>query len=153
MRNGGGLKINYYKSVLIFLGEISTNSFLLSLIFNYPIQRLSITYLGLSLTLRSLNKPKWIPLIENVQKRLAGSKGRLLSLGGRVTMINAVLSTIPTYFLSFFLFPIWVKRKIDSLRRKFLWNGVHREAKGFCLINWKRVCKRKEFEDLRVINI
>ena len=72
MRNGGGLKINYYKSVLIFLEEISTNSILFSLIFNYPIQRLSITYLGLPPTLRSLNKPQWIPLIEKVQKRLAG---------------------------------------------------------------------------------
>jgi len=77
----------------------------------------------------------------------------LLSLRGRIIMINVVLSAILMYFLFFFPLPIWVKRDIDSLRVKFLWNGAHRGGKGFCLVNWKRVCKRKEFGSLGVINL
>ena len=96
-----GFTINYHKRALIFLGEISVKSFLLSLIFNFSIKRLPITFLGLPLTTGRLNRPQWVPLIEKVQKRLVGWKGRWLSLGSRITMIIVVLSAIPTYFLSF----------------------------------------------------
>ena len=75
-------------------------------------------------------------------------KWSMLSLAGSFTIISAVLSAIPTYFLSFFLLPRWVGKDIDSLKRKYLWNGVHREGKGFYIVNWKRVCKRKEFRGL-----
>ena len=120
----------------------STGSSLLPLIFNYPTQSLPITYLGLSLTMGRPKKIKWLLFIEKVRKRLAGWKGRMLS-GGRITLINAVFSAIPIYFLSFFPLPTWVEREIDSKRRNFLWHGVHREGKGFCLVNWKWVCKHR----------
>ena len=68
-------------------------------------------------------------------------------------MINAVLSAIPTYFLSFFSILKWVEREIDSLRRKFLWKGANTERKSFSVVNWKKVCKRKEFGGLGIINL
>jgi len=43
----------------------------------------------------------WILLIERVQQRSAGWKGKLLSLGGRITRINAVLSSSPYIFSPF----------------------------------------------------
>ena len=52
---------------------------------------------------REISKPLGVPLINKVQRRLADWKGKLLSLGGRITIINAVLYAAPTYFLSFFL--------------------------------------------------
>ena len=52
-----GLKINYHKSSsLIFLVDISVNSFLISLIFNSLVQKLPVTYLGLPLCTNKLNK-------------------------------------------------------------------------------------------------
>ena len=68
-------------------------------------------------------------------------------------MINAVLTALPTYSLSFFTLPCWVKMEIDYLRRKFLWSGTQKDGKAFCLVNWKRVCKRKEFGGLGIINL
>ena len=115
----------------------------MSLIFNCPIKRLPITCLRLPIITESLNRPQREPLIEKVQKRLAGWKGMLLSLGSGLTMINAVLSAFTTYSLSFFPPPRWMERDIDSLMRKFLWNGVHGERKGFSLANWKRVCSAR----------
>jgi len=50
----------------------------------------------------------WNPLIEKIQKSLAGWKGKLLSLRGRVTMINALLLAILTWYLSFYSLTWWV---------------------------------------------
>ena len=80
-----GLKINYRKNSLIFLGEISTSGLLISLVLNCLVQRLTIRYLGLPLTFGMLKKLQWRPLVERIKKRLAGWKVNLLSLGGRIT--------------------------------------------------------------------
>ena len=58
-------------------------------------------------------------MIDRIQKRLAGWKRKMLSLEARITMVNAVLSSMPTYFLYFFAIPRWVEREFDNLRRKF----------------------------------
>jgi len=152
MRNGWG-SINFYKSTLIFLGDILAKSFLISLIFNCPIKRVPILCLGFPLSIGSLRRSQWLPLIEKVQRRLTGWKGRLLSLGERITMVDTVLYAISTYFLSFFQLPRWVEKDIDSIMRKFLWNRGNVDIKGFSLVNWKCVCKRKEFGGLGVINL
>ena len=68
-------------------------------------------------------------------------------------MINAVLTALPTSFLSFFALPRWVERKIDTLRRKFLQGGTQKDGMVFCLVNWKQVCKQKEFGGLGFINL
>lgn len=93
-----GHQINFHKSALIFLGKILTNSILLTFILNCSTQRLSIIYLGLPLIIRRLIKPQWIPLIEKVQKKLVGWKGRMLSMRERITIINA--SSLPSQCIS-----------------------------------------------------
>ena len=42
----------------------------------------------------------WNPIIEKVERRLAGWKRLYLSKGGKVTLIKSTLSNLPTYFLS-----------------------------------------------------
>jgi len=68
-------------------------------------------------------------------------------------MISSVLSVILTCFLSYLQMPSWVKKKIDCIHRKFLWKWSQREGRGFCLVNWKRVFKRKKFSELSIINL
>ena len=68
-------------------------------------------------------------------------------------MINSILTAILTYFLSFFPLPRWVKKVTDSLRRRFLWSEASIGGKGFCLVNWNRVCICKEFGGLGIINL
>jgi len=121
------------------LEAVLNNSIFVAQIFDCPIKTLPITYLGLPMALGKITKPSWGTLIEKMQKRLASWNGKLLSLGGRITMINAALSAIPTYFMSYFLLPRWVKRKIDCLRRNFLWKETPNDGKGFSLVNWNRV--------------
>jgi len=42
---------------------------------------------------------------ERFEKRLSSWKGKHLSIGGRLTMITSVLSSLPMYMMSFFPIP------------------------------------------------
>lgn len=56
-------------------------------------------------------------------------------LGGRVTLINSILDSFPTYVLSLFPIPSSVGKKLDKLRRDFLWKG-NKEGGGYNLVKW-----------------
>jgi hypothetical protein len=60
---------------------------------------------------------------QNRKKKLQGWKGKLLSIGGRVTLLNSVLSSIPIYWMSVYRLPVNVRHSIDKLRKQFLWYG------------------------------
>src|SRR5688572_1255168 len=80
-------------------------------------------YLGVSIDKKKINKNLWCPMIEKLEKRLAGWQGRFLSLGGRLTLLNSCLSNVPLYMLSIYPPPKTVIKKIDLLRRRLLWQG------------------------------
>jgi hypothetical protein len=52
-----------------------------------------------------------------------------------VTLIHSTLSSIPTYYLSLFLIPVSVAKKLERLQREFLWSGMGDETK-LHLVNW-----------------
>lgn len=56
-------------------------------------------------------------------------------------MLNAMLSTLPLYYMSFFMLPRWVIQKLDRIRRPFLWNGVEESMSKYHLVPWDQVCK------------
>ncbi|KAK1264426.1 hypothetical protein QJS04_geneDACA014981 [Acorus gramineus] len=80
-----------------------------------------VRHLGRPLHLGKFHKVEWSPLIEKFTKRLEGWKGKLLSTGGRLVLLQAVLSNLPTFFLSMFKIPKGILQKIDGIRRRFLW--------------------------------
>lgn len=114
-------------------------------------------YLGLPLSNKKLTKQAYIPLIQKFNKRLAGWAAKYLSIAGRLVLINAVLSSLPVYFMSCLNIPAWVIKEIDKIRRRFLWHGVTQETKKLSLANWEVVCTPKIMgglgvTDLRIFN-
>ena len=63
-----------------------------------------------------------------------------LSRGGRLLLVNSVLTSLPLYFMSFFYLPQWVVDHIDRLRRAFFWIGESNVTGGQCLVNWEVLC-------------
>jgi hypothetical protein len=59
--------------------------------------------------------------VEKLKKRAAGWKGKLISRGGKIILADMVLSAIPGYYMSCFRIPIWVIKRLDKVRRDFLW--------------------------------
>ena len=84
----------------------------------------------------------WEPVVRKIRKRLDGWKSSFLSRGGRLSLLESVLSFVPIYFLSLLKIPGSVAKKIESLMRDFLWEGCDGEV-GDHLVSWKKVCLPK----------
>ena len=59
-------------------------------------------------------------MVCKVAKRLDGWKRVFLSKGGRLTLIELVLSAIPTYYLSLFCLSFGVSKELEKIIRDFL---------------------------------
>jgi hypothetical protein len=70
-------------------------------------------YLGIPIHYRKLSNTDWIKVEERFEKRLSSWKGKNLSTGGRLTLINSVLSSLPMYMMSSFEIPRGVLKKLD----------------------------------------
>jgi hypothetical protein len=82
-----------------------------------------IRYLGIPIHYRRLIIAKWKVVEERLQKCLNSWKGKLLSLGGRLMLINSLFTNMVLYMISFFLLPKGVLRKLGYYRSRFFWQG------------------------------
>jgi hypothetical protein len=146
-----GLRINLGKSELVPIGEVEDVESLAHML-GCRIGSLSMTYLGMSLGASFKSISIWNGVIEKVERRLASWNKLYLSKGGRVTLIHSTLSSIPSYYLSMFLIPVSVAKKLERLQRNFLWNGMGDETK-LHLVNWHRICSPIKAGGLGVRNV
>ncbi|GKU86405.1 hypothetical protein SLEP1_g936 [Rubroshorea leprosula] len=152
-----GLKINYRKSQLIGVGIDQNWSAKMAYQLCCKEGKLPFKYLGIPIGGNSRRKALWQPMVESVRKKLASWKGRYLSMGGRITLINSVLSSLPVFLMSVYVVPKGIIHSIDKLRKSFLWGGKGDERK-INWISWDKVCKKKEegglgVRDLRKFNL
>ena len=91
----------------------------------------------------------WNPILEKMEKKLAGWKRLYLSKGGRLTLLKSTLSSLPTYYLSLFTIPIAVADRLERIQRKFLWGSLE-ECFKHSLVAWEKVCSPLEMGGLGV---
>lgn len=94
----------------------------------------------------------WKPIISYFKDRLSLWNGRLLSIRGRVTLINYVLMNLPIHHPSLFKAHFKVIQEIISIQRKFLWSGSM-EKSSMAWVSWNSVCKLKANEGLGIKHI
>ncbi len=129
-----GLKINFDKSSLIPINLVKENLSDLVGFLGCPPQSFPLIYLGLPLSPSRLRKADYLPLLEKLDKRLAAWKGSTLSRGGRLVLLNSVLSAIPTFFCYAFQLPSWVVDAIEKIRQGFFWRGSNLSSGFHCLV-------------------
>src|SRR3954463_3252564 len=63
-------------------------------------------------------------------------KNRFLNLGGRITLLKSILSSLAIFTMSFYKMPVKVVREFSMLQAKFLWGGVS-EKRSIHWVSWK----------------
>ncbi|PKA53799.1 Putative ribonuclease H protein [Apostasia shenzhenica] len=105
-------------------------------------QQVQGTYLGIPLLFRKPVKNDFTSIISKIRSQISLWGIRMLSLAGRVTLINSVLSSIPLYVISHTHVPRSVLCCIEKLIRQFLWNG-NLNHHGLHYVNWESITKPK----------
>ncbi|GKE92528.1 hypothetical protein Tco_1573623, partial [Tanacetum coccineum] len=117
-----GLKINFHKSNLMGIGtrleEVDAAATTMGcLIFTTPFVHLGVKVGG------AMYKIKYCDdVVAKVSSRLSKWKLKIISIGGRLTLIKSFLASIPLYHMSIFKVPTGVLNLLESIRKKF--NGV-----------------------------
>nr|XP_016514262.1 PREDICTED: uncharacterized protein LOC107831057 isoform X1 [Nicotiana tabacum]XP_016514264.1 PREDICTED: uncharacterized protein LOC107831057 isoform X2 [Nicotiana tabacum] len=114
-----GLKINIGKCEIFPVGEVA-NIDALSHVLRCKLGSLPTTYLDLPLGTSHKDTTVWNPVIERVEKILAGWQKRYLSKGGKEVLIQSTLSSIPTFYLSLLQAPVSITDKLERIQRNFL---------------------------------
>ncbi|XP_058757339.1 uncharacterized mitochondrial protein AtMg00310-like [Vicia villosa] len=138
-----GLRVNMWKSKMYGVGVDQYFLQAASQFLSCKLDRIPFKFLGVVVGGNPRRSTFLNPVITNMNAKLSPWIGRLLSIGGRVTLINSVITNLPVYYLSFFKLPIKVNEEIVKLQRNFLWHNVE-ERKGVNWISWKTICKHKE---------
>nr|CAE04648.2 OSJNBa0061G20.4 [Oryza sativa Japonica Group] len=149
---GTSLKVNFNKSCLIPINVDEGKAQNLAAVFGCQLGSLPFTYLGLPL---GTIKPKVIdfaPLVDRTERRLT-SNAYFLSYGVRLTLVNSVFSSLPTYYMCTLMLPKTVIDSIDRARRHCLWRGSEVNSNKKSLAAWHKVCKPKRKGGLGVLNL
>jgi hypothetical protein len=141
-----GLKINFGKSEVIMVSSDEQKTLMFSELINCATGSWPIKYLGVPVSGSRLHVKDWLSLKDKILKRLDGWQSSSLSYGGKLILLNACLSCIPTYAMSMYLLPKTVVKKIDGIRKRFFWQGGANKRK-YHLVKWAVITKPRKKED------
>jgi hypothetical protein len=124
--SASGLKINWTKSTFHYARLQEQSLELFKELFPYNFVDLSegFKYLGYYIKVDSYKAADWNWLVAKVEKRIGHWCNRWLSLGGRFTLIKAVLECQPVYWMALAAIPVSVLDKLRKLTYNFLWSAV-----------------------------
>ncbi|GKC54223.1 putative RNA-directed DNA polymerase, eukaryota, reverse transcriptase zinc-binding domain protein [Tanacetum coccineum] len=124
-----GLKINIDKSSVLGVGVSVEENAHMARIIGCGVSNLPFKYLGIPVGCNMSRCVHWNAVIQSFTSKLSSWKARLLSVGGRLLLIKAVLGNLPTYFMSIYLMPVSVRSKLESMRSKFFRGADPNESK------------------------
>jgi len=139
-----GIKINFYKSEIFCYGKVKESEQQYSQLFGCQLGNYPFRYLGIPMHFKKLRNSDWNGIVERFEKKLSSWKGNHLSVGGRLVLINSVLTSLVMYMLSFFEVPREVLEKLEYLRSRFFWQS-NGQKKKYRLARWSIICQPKKY--------
>ncbi|GKF05408.1 hypothetical protein Tco_0036076 [Tanacetum coccineum] len=98
-----GLKIYVRKSNVLGIGVSDNDVTSMANIIGCGAASLPMKYLGVSVGCNMSRCSNWNTIIKKFSSKHSSWKARLLSVGGRLSLIKSVLGNLPTYYLSIYL--------------------------------------------------
>jgi hypothetical protein len=147
-----GLKINFNKSEIYCFGKAKDEEGVYSGLFGCSAGGFPFKYLGIPMNVRRLSSVDWRVIEERFEKKLSNWKSKHLSVGGRLILIESVLTSIALFMLSFFEVPRGVLEKLNYFRSWFFWQADNHKKK-YRLVKWNIICQPKDQGGLGVKNL
>ena len=149
-----GMRINSDKSCLLYhnFNDDSLNDFKAALPYKMLPLQSGISYLSYHLKPLSYRVADWHWLLQKFEKRINHWAYKYLSLGGRLVLVNAVLSSIPVYWMGLAPLPGSILQKLRSTMFNFLWGSSDISFK-FHLENWRDLSWPKELGGWGIKNL
>ena len=144
-----GLKINIHKSNFFGLGTNNLEVVEMAKLLGCRIGDVPFEYLGIKVGANMNRCINWRKVVEVFEGRLASWKTKLLSIGGRVTLIKAVLESLPVYYFSLYKAPSKIIDTLEKLMNRFLWAGSDSINKVHW-VAWERITSPKNVGGLGI---
>ncbi|GJT23320.1 hypothetical protein Tco_0893257 [Tanacetum coccineum] len=95
------------------------------------------TYLGTKVGGNMSRKQAWKEVVDKVLSRLSRWKMKLLSIGGRLTLLKFVLGSISIFHMSIFKVPSSILKSLESIRSQFF-NGQDPKSNKASWVKWNK---------------
>lgn len=82
------------------------------------IESKEVSFLGNPIGINPRRIKLWKVLVDKFRPMLAKWKRKSMSLGGRITLIKSVLSSLSTFFLSFYKAPSKIWKDIEKIQNE-----------------------------------
>ncbi|XP_074314177.1 uncharacterized protein LOC141649384 [Silene latifolia] len=103
---------------------------------------LPFRYLGIPITAGRLSKAQCQILVEKITSKIASFGTRHLSYSGRLVLVNAVLTSLYTYWMNVFVIPKNVVSRLNAICRNYLWDGTV-DYMRVPNVSWDKSCSPK----------
>ncbi|GKB13098.1 RNA-directed DNA polymerase, eukaryota, reverse transcriptase zinc-binding domain protein [Tanacetum coccineum] len=110
------------------------------------------TYLGSIVGANMSRIQSWDAIVGKMEARLSKWKIKTLSIGGRLTLLKAVLGSMSIYHMSIFKVPMKVLHRMESIRCHFF-NGIELNSKQAIWVKWNKVLAAKDRGGLGVSSL
>lgn len=152
-----GQRINTDKSSLSFAAKTTSR------VRNEIKRTLGITkeggvgkYLGLPEHFGRRKKDLFHSIVNKIKIKAAALSTRFLSSAGKLTLLKAVLSAIPSFAMTCFPLPVGICNMIQSALTRFWWDS-NTGKKKMCWLSWDKLTKPKGmgglgFKDIQTFN-
>nr|GEU41238.1 RNA-directed DNA polymerase, eukaryota, reverse transcriptase zinc-binding domain protein [Tanacetum cinerariifolium] len=112
----------------------------------------SFSYLGTNVGGNMSRVQAWTEVVDKVKSRLSNWKMKSLSIGGRLTLLQSVLGSMPIFHMSIFRVSLTVLHSLASIRCYFF-NGHELNSNKASWVKWKNVLASKEKGGLGVSSL
>lgn len=113
-------------------------------------------YLGLPEHFSKKKRDLFASIVDKIHQKSVSYSSRFLSTACRATMLQPVLSPIPSFAMTCFELPVGLCKQIQSELTKFWWNSKEGERK-ICWTSWDKLTLPKKlgglgFRDIQLFN-
>ncbi|GJW07652.1 RNA-directed DNA polymerase, eukaryota, reverse transcriptase zinc-binding domain protein [Tanacetum coccineum] len=120
-----GLKINVNKCNVLGVGVSDEEVSNLAKVISFGAAKFPLKYLGVPIGGNMARCSNWNVIIQKFSSKLSLWKARLLSVGGHLSLIMSVLGSLPTYYMSIYMMPATIQKKLEAMRNKFFIGSIY----------------------------